>query len=142
MANLDDKANHMAHSEDVESGRLSKDHFQQRRESVKHGDRALAIVGEGRIELTEEDVSIESHIAHSTEANHACRIKEFDAKPTESSWLFLFGFIFSRSWTRRFWVMELSSAFKRTLISRVISILWLDPSPLSLSLHGSLSPPS
>lgn len=123
MANLDDKASHMAHSEDVESGRLSKDHFQQRKESVKHGDRALAIVGEGRVELTEEDVSIGSHITPSTESNHACRTKEFDAKPTKSSCPFWFGFISSRSWIRRFWVTELSSAFKRTLISRVISIL-------------------
>jgi hypothetical protein len=58
MANLDDKTAHLAHSEDVESGRLSKDIIQQqRRESVKHGDRALAIVGDDRVELTEEDVS-------------------------------------------------------------------------------------
>lgn len=57
MANLDDKASHLAHSEDVESGHLSKDSIQQRRESVKHGDRALAIVGDERVEVTEEDVS-------------------------------------------------------------------------------------
>ncbi|KEF62469.1 uncharacterized protein A1O9_00441 [Exophiala aquamarina CBS 119918] len=55
MANLDDKAAHLAHSEDVESGRPSKDNIQQRRESVKHGDRALAILGDDRVELTEED---------------------------------------------------------------------------------------
>lgn len=58
MANLDDKAGHLAHSEDVESARFSKDIIQQRRESVKHGDRALAIVGDQRVELTEEDVSM------------------------------------------------------------------------------------
>lgn len=57
MANLDHKTAQLAHSEDVESGRLSKDNIEQRRESVKHGDRALAIVGEDRVELTEEDVS-------------------------------------------------------------------------------------
>lgn len=57
MAKMDDKAAGMAHSEDVESGHFSKDDL-QRRESLRHGDRALALVGEGRVDLTEEDVSI------------------------------------------------------------------------------------
>ena len=56
MANLDDETAHLAHSEDVESGHHPKD-IQQRRESVKHGDRALALLGDERVELTEEDVS-------------------------------------------------------------------------------------
>lgn len=54
MANPDDKTSHMAHSEDVESARYSKDEI--RRASYKHGDRALAILGEDRVEVTEEDV--------------------------------------------------------------------------------------
>ncbi|KAL2410373.1 putative transporter [Exophiala dermatitidis] len=57
MASLDDKTAPMAHNEDVESARRpSKDSISQNRKaSVKHGDRALAIVGDQRIELTEED---------------------------------------------------------------------------------------
>lgn len=58
MASLDDKTAPMAHNEDIESARNpSKDSISQdRKASVKHGDRALAIVGDQRIELTEEDV--------------------------------------------------------------------------------------
>ena len=57
MAALDDKTVKMAHAEDVESGRASKDII-DRRASLKHADRALAIVGDERVELTEEDVSL------------------------------------------------------------------------------------
>ena len=56
MATLDDKTVRMAHSEDVESGRPSKD-MTERKASLKHADRALAIVGDQRVELTDEDVS-------------------------------------------------------------------------------------
>ncbi|KIX01113.1 uncharacterized protein Z518_10179 [Rhinocladiella mackenziei CBS 650.93] len=54
MAALDEKTVRMAHDEDVESGPVSKE-IVERRVSVKHGDRALAIVGDQRVELTEED---------------------------------------------------------------------------------------
>jgi hypothetical protein len=47
----------MAHAEDVESGRQSKDII-ERRVSLKHADRALAIVGDERVELSEEDVRL------------------------------------------------------------------------------------
>ncbi|KAK4946514.1 hypothetical protein LTR10_014366 [Elasticomyces elasticus] len=50
MAIPDDKTRQMAHSEDVEPGRPSTNMVER-----LHGDRALAIVGSGRIELTEED---------------------------------------------------------------------------------------
>lgn len=53
MATPDDKIKPMAHDEDVESGRPSKDTVAR-----VHGDRALAIVGSGRVELSEEDVSL------------------------------------------------------------------------------------
>ena len=56
MAASDDKTSQMAHAEDVESG-LTPKHIIDRRISVQHGDRALAIVGDQRIDLTEEDVS-------------------------------------------------------------------------------------
>ncbi len=39
-------------SEDVDHGRLNVD----RRESTKHGDRALALIGDERVFLTQEDV--------------------------------------------------------------------------------------
>ncbi|EXJ89770.1 hypothetical protein A1O3_02837 [Capronia epimyces CBS 606.96] len=59
MASLDEKPMHMAHDEDIESARparLSQDAiFQNRNASLKHGDRALALVGDERVELTEED---------------------------------------------------------------------------------------
>ncbi|KAJ9611639.1 hypothetical protein H2200_004823 [Cladophialophora chaetospira] len=54
MANFDDKTVKMAHAEDVESGRVSKDVI-DRRASLKHADRALAIVGDQRVELSDED---------------------------------------------------------------------------------------
>ncbi|KIW28356.1 uncharacterized protein PV07_08028 [Cladophialophora immunda] len=54
MATFDDKTVREAHAEDVESGRASKD-ITERRASLKHADRALAIVGDQRVELTEED---------------------------------------------------------------------------------------
>lgn len=41
-------------SEEVEHGRRS--HSIDRRESTKHGDRALALIGDERVFLTEEDV--------------------------------------------------------------------------------------
>jgi hypothetical protein len=44
--------------EDVEVGdRL-------RQESIKHGDRALAIIGDGRVQLTEEDVRSIPTLSH------------------------------------------------------------------------------
>ena len=52
MATSDDKTRPMAHKEDVEPARPPKDVVER-----AHGDRALAIIGSGRIELTEEDVS-------------------------------------------------------------------------------------
>ncbi|KIW74935.1 hypothetical protein Z517_11706 [Fonsecaea pedrosoi CBS 271.37] len=55
MTTFDDKTLREAHAEDVESGRLSKDIITERRASLKHADRALAIVGDQRVELTEED---------------------------------------------------------------------------------------
>jgi hypothetical protein len=57
MAAFDDKTEKMAHAEDVESGRQSKDII-DRRVSLKHADRALAIVGDERVELSEEDVRL------------------------------------------------------------------------------------
>ena len=57
MATLDDKTVRMAHAEDAESGRQSKD-VVERRASLKHADRALAIVGDERVELTDEDVKL------------------------------------------------------------------------------------
>lgn len=51
MANMDDKRNHMAHDEDIETGEPSLVLTDK-----KHGDRALSIVGTGRVELTDEDV--------------------------------------------------------------------------------------
>ena len=56
MAAFDDKSGQMAHAEDVESRGMSKDVI-DRRASLKHGDPALAIVGDERVELTDEDVS-------------------------------------------------------------------------------------
>ncbi|KAL6246167.1 hypothetical protein RBB50_007320 [Rhinocladiella similis] len=50
MANMDDKRNHMAHDEDIETGEPSLVLTDK-----KHGDRALSIVGTGRVELTDED---------------------------------------------------------------------------------------
>ena len=55
----------MAHSEDVESGPHSKDDI-MRRESVKHGDRALDLVGDQRVELTDADVRFPPFPAEST----------------------------------------------------------------------------
>jgi hypothetical protein len=52
MAMLDDKRTPMAHDEDVETGRPIVEIVDK-----KHADRALAIVGTGRVDLTEEDVS-------------------------------------------------------------------------------------
>ena len=56
MAMPGDKTLQMAHAEDVESGHYPKDGANHR-QSTKHGDRALAIVGDQRVELTDEDVS-------------------------------------------------------------------------------------
>ncbi|KAJ9494189.1 hypothetical protein LTR99_010847 [Exophiala xenobiotica] len=50
MAMLDDKRTPMAHDEDVETGRPVVEIVDK-----KHADRALAIVGTGRVDLTEED---------------------------------------------------------------------------------------
>lgn len=49
---MDDKRNHMAHDEDVETGQPTLVLA-----GKKHGDRALSIVGTGRVELTDEDVN-------------------------------------------------------------------------------------
>lgn len=54
MAIHNEKTLDMAHAEDIESA-TSKD-VMERRASLMHGDRALAIVGDERVELTEEDV--------------------------------------------------------------------------------------
>jgi len=55
MTSVDpEKTLHMVHDEDVEEARHT--HHDDHTASVKHGDRALAIVGDDRVELTEEDV--------------------------------------------------------------------------------------
>jgi len=50
----------VGHMEDV---KLNAGHTMtaERRESVKHGDRALALIGDERIVLTEEDVCLPLH---------------------------------------------------------------------------------
>ncbi|EXJ95665.1 hypothetical protein A1O1_00787 [Capronia coronata CBS 617.96] len=56
MATLDEKPSPMTHNEDIESARVSNDAIvHDRKASLKHGDRALAFVGDERIPLTEED---------------------------------------------------------------------------------------
>jgi hypothetical protein len=56
MANLDDKSVGMAHNEDIENGRGSQTVYADRSVSLKYADRAFALVGNQRVELTEEDV--------------------------------------------------------------------------------------
>jgi hypothetical protein len=53
-----EKTDYMSHAEDIESG---DKHGDQRRGSltagdIKHGDRALDLIGDQRVELTDEDV--------------------------------------------------------------------------------------
>ena len=53
-----EKTNYMSHSEDLET---ADKHGDLRRSSltagdIKHGDRALDIIGDERVELTDEDV--------------------------------------------------------------------------------------
>lgn len=62
MASLDDKAVKMAHAEDVESGHAN--YIMERRASLKHADKAQALVGDERVELTDEDVSIVQLLHH------------------------------------------------------------------------------
>lgn len=57
MATFDDKTVGMAHAEDIESGHPSKGSVDSQA-ARKHADRALAIVGDERVELTEEDVGL------------------------------------------------------------------------------------
>lgn len=85
MANIDDKRIDMAHSEDVESARYSKDDI--RRASFKHGDRALAFVGESRIEVSEEDVCLSTRFLRRN-LSLICatfRTREFATRLTKSS---------------------------------------------------------
>jgi hypothetical protein len=56
MAAVDDKTVRMAHEEDIEHGRGSRPSYTDRSASLKHADRAFALVGDHRVELTEEDV--------------------------------------------------------------------------------------
>jgi hypothetical protein len=54
-----EKTDYMAHSEDVETGGKAE----RRRSSltagdIKHGDRALNLIGDERVELTDEDVRV------------------------------------------------------------------------------------
>lgn len=58
-----EKADYQTHSEDIEG---DGQQVERRRSSLttgdfKHGDRALSLIGDERVELTEEDVNLFVH---------------------------------------------------------------------------------
>jgi hypothetical protein len=53
---------HVHETEDVGGDRVNS---VERRQSMKHGDRALALIGDERVFLTEEDVSVLSRYINS-----------------------------------------------------------------------------
>lgn len=97
--------------------------------SAQQVEDARAVDTTHRVVLTEEDVSAEASIpARAVLFLITSRTNLFVVRPTKSSWPFLSGFTFSRSWTSRCWATEPSSASSRIPDSLQASTHFSDPS--------------
>ena len=137
-----EKVDHMSHEEDIEARDKRPS---EKRVSVQHGagDRALDYIGDERVELTDEDVSLVVHVlAVSISLIQDSRTSAFAAKRTESYSLFSSGYISCRYWTRVSWATVPSSAYRKIPTSPAMSTPSWALLHLLLNWRGNLSPPS
>ena len=57
-----EKTDYMAHSEDVEGKQQDRRRSSLTAGDLRHGDRALELIGDERVELTDEDVWLRNSI--------------------------------------------------------------------------------